>query len=297
MDYFVSANYEPFHQWQIELLIESFKRNNRQDNLVVSLTKMDEEVIHPDFSINILSHKRLIAHDNIGKIRGYNKLNDLYSLMWAIKDGHLKQPFMTMPVDSVLYSPPPDAPDYPILSYQVDPFFAPELIQKNIGDVADILPASITDTTNPTKPESWPSIGDLFVCNKFPIEFFEQWIELTESLAFKQLRKNGKIWEFTDRLALNLLVHKLIGTVPLRGIYDYESDMLSNFPKHIIHYDKGLLPIFHKDMFPYAPPNYFSFGNPFAVLGGNSPTAAFNYMSELARSYTRTNKRLQQVRN
>lgn len=163
MDYFVSANYEPFHQWQIELLIESFKRNNRQDSLVVSLTKMDEEVIHPDFNINILSHKRLIAHDNIGKIRGYDKLNDLYALMWAIKDGHLKQPFMTIPVDSVLYSPPPDAPDYPILSYQVDPFFTPELIQRN--NATDILPDSITDT-------SWPSIGDLFVCNKFPIEFF-----------------------------------------------------------------------------------------------------------------------------
>ena len=285
MDYFVSANYQPFCQWQIELLIESFKRHNRQDNLVVSLTKMDEEIIHPDFNMNIVSHKRMIIHDNIGKIRGYNKLNDFYALMWAIKDGFVKQPFMVVPLDSVLFTPPPDLPDHPIFSYQVDPFFTPELIQKNIGEIIDITQLE----------ENWPLIGNLFVFNKFPIEFFEQLIELTESLVFKQLRNNGKFWEFTDRLALNLLIHKFIGKVPLQGIYDYESDMLSNFPKHIIHYDKGLLPIFHKDMFPYAPPNYFSFGNPFKVLSENSPTGAFNYMSELARSYSRRNKRLQQL--
>lgn len=282
MDYFVSANYEPFCQWQIELLIESFKKHNLQDNLVVSLTKLDEEVLHPDFNINLLSHTNTITHDNIGKTRGYSKLNDFYALMWALKDGLIKQPFMVIPVDSVLFSVPADMPDYPCFQYQVDPFFTPELVVNNVGNIMGFK----------KDEENWPSMGSIFCFNKFPVEFFEQGIELVESLVFRQLKENGKIWEYTERLAWNLMILNRVGDVPIRGIYDYESDMMSNFPKNFIHYDRGFLPIFHKDMFPYEPPNYFSFGNPFKVLGDNSPTGAFKYMSDLANAYNRRKQRL-----
>lgn len=286
MHYFVSTTYEPHYQWQIELLIESFKKHNMQDKLVVSFTKLDDEVLHPDFSANIISHPNIITHDNIGKTRGYSKLNDFYALYWALKAGHLEQPFMVIPTDSVMFSPPSVlTPDYPYLQYQVDPFFTPELVINNVGNIIDI----------DLKNENWPSMGSILCFTKFPIEFFEQGIELVESLVYKQLKENGKIWEYTERLAWNLMVFNRIGDVSILGVYDYESDMMSNFPKNFIHYDRGFLPIFHKDMFPYLSPNYFSFGNPFKVLGENSPTGAFKYMSDLANVYNRRKQRLQKI--
>jgi hypothetical protein len=49
-------------------------------------------------------------------------------------------------------------------------------------------------------------------------------------------------------------------------------------------------------MFSYAPPNYFSFGNPFKILAENSPTGAFKYMSDLANVYNRRRERLRKIK-
>lgn len=285
MDYFVDLDQNPFNQWQLELLIESFRKHNLQDKLVVCLNQCDS-VVNPEFVVNTYHHGRVISHPNIGKLRGYDKLNSYYGMSWALEEGLLKQPFFKLPLDCVLFSAPVEAPDYPIVSYQIDPFFTPELVIENTG---------LFDKEQ--LEENWPSAGEIYCFNKFPTEFFAQLIDLTERLVFRQLRKNGKFWDLTDRLALNLKLQESVGKVPIQGVYDYESDMYGNLPKSFIHYDKGFMPIFHKDMFAYSPPDYISLGNPFKVLSENFPSGAFHYMSVLAKSYLDKQKRLQENRS
>jgi hypothetical protein len=281
MDYFVNLDQTPFNQWQLELLIESFRRHNMQDQLVVCLNESDSP-INPEFAMNIAGHKRIISHRNIGKDRGYTKLNSFYGISWALEEGLLKQPFCKVPLDSVLFSEPPTTPDYPIVSYQIDSMFTPELVLEH------------TDLFDKKKlEENWPSAGEFLYFNKFPNIFFSYVADLAERLIFRQMRKTGSFWDMTDRLALNLAIQEYVGKVPIQGAYDYESDMYNNYPKNFIHYDKGFMPIFHKEMFSYAPPNYISFGNPFKVLSENFPSGAFHYMSLLAKSYLSRQARLQ----
>lgn len=282
MDYFVNLDNTPFNQWQLELLIESFRRHNLQDSLVVCLNETDQ-LTNSEFVMNTYNHKRILTHRNVGKDRGYNKLNSFYGISWALQEGLLKQPFCKIPLDSVLFSPPPPLPDYPVLSYQIDSLFTPELVLEYV----DLFEKKQLE-------ENWPSAGEIVCFNNFPNSFFVRLINLTESLVFRQMRKNDTFWDMTDRLAFNLLVQEHVGKVPIRGVYDYESDMYNNYPKSFIHYDKGFVPIFQKSMFSYAPPDYISFGNPFKVLSENYPSGAFHYMSILARSYLSRQTRSQQ---
>jgi hypothetical protein len=282
MDYFVDLDQTPFNQWQLELLIESFRRHNLQDSLVVCLNESGSPV-NPEFVMNTYGHKRVISHRNIGRDRGYDKLNSFYGISWALQEGLLKQPFCQIPLDSVLFSPPPPLPDYPIASYQIDPLFTPELVMEN----TDLFDKNQLE-------ENWPSAGQIVCYNKFPEMFFSHVADLTERLVFRQMKKTGKFWELTDRLAFNLKLQEHVGQVPIQGVYDYESDMYNNYPKYFVHYDKGFMPIFHKDMFSYSPPDYISFGNPFRVLSENFPSGAFHYMSMLARNYLSRQARLQE---
>lgn len=286
MDYFVELNQNPCNQWQLELLIESFRRHNLQDKLVVCLNEADG-VINPEFVLNTYNHKRIISHSNIGKVRGYDKLNTYYGIWWSLQEGLLTQPFYKLPLDCVLFSPPPPVPDHPIVTYQIDPLFTPELVAEKTGGLF----------AKENLEENWPSAGEILCFNKFPDQFFEQLASHTEKLVFRQMRKTGTFWELTDRLVLNLKLQEFVGKVPIQGVYDYESDMYGNFPKHFIHYDKGFMPIFHKEMFAYAPPDYISLGNPFKVLSENFPSGAFHYMSVLAKTYLDKQKRLQENRS
>lgn len=281
MDYFVNLDQTQFNQWQLELLIESFRRHNIQDSLVVCLNKSDS-LVHPEFTMNTYGHKRVIRHHNIGMDRGYDKLNSLYGINLALKEGLLKQPFYKIPLDAVLFTTPPSPPDYPIAFYQIDPMFNPELVMQN----TDLFDKKQLE-------ENWPNVGEIICFNKFPETFFSQLIELTEKLVFRQIRKTGKFWKLTDQLAFNLKLQECVGKVAIRGVHDYESDMYSNYPKHFIHYDKGFIPTFRKEMFAYSPPDYIAFGNPFKVLSENFPSGAFHYMSTLAKNYLNRQARLQ----
>lgn len=278
MDYFVSGNYEPFDQWQIELLIESFKYHKIEDKLFISLAKKPDMDLHPEFTKNLPKHERKQIHENIGSIRGHDGLNKFYALSWAVKEKLIEQPFFILEPDMVLHSIPKNIEENPVVSFQIDPYFNIELIQKNL-DLEKIL--DIKDL----KLENWPQIGKIIYFNGYPLEFFEETIDVYERILFRQLKETGKVWEYTDQLIWNLQIYNYFGRTSIKGVYDYESNMLNHYPRNFIHYEDGFVPAFHKDMFPFKAPNYISFGNPFKSLKNNAPTGAFNYMSKLAKNY------------
>lgn len=95
MDYFVNIENTPYFHWQVDLLIESFKKHNLQDNLVIGMEIGKQEKSLPEFQQNLTNHSRKYAYENSAV--------GMYGLL---EQRLLQQPFMCLPPDCVLYKPP-----------------------------------------------------------------------------------------------------------------------------------------------------------------------------------------------
>lgn len=279
MDYLASAENTPFQQWQLELLIESFKYQNCEDDLLICLAESDLP-IHPNFWRNISNHKRIKAHENIGKTRGYTALNAVYNLAWAVRNKWINQPFAYIPTDVVLKNKLNIKlqSDHPEVVFSPNPFFTIESAEEAVGPFWEI--------TNKTKTDyemAWVPLGPILIFNKISEEIFDRAIVLTEKLALQQLLEKRPIWEHTSTLAWAMNLSDYRGQLLLRGDYDLTMTMLHNSNAPFIHYEHGLPPVFNKAMFRYAPPDFVSFGDPFEILAENSPTENAYFLSQLAK--------------
>lgn len=280
MEYIVSAEKSPFHQWQLELLIESFKVNNCQDDLLVCLSET-ELPIHPAFWRNISKHPRVFAHENIGSSRGYKGLNFVYDVLWAIKNKLIKQPFCHVPTDMVLKTIPnfKFIEKNPEIVFSPSPFFTFELAETNVE--------SFWEVTNKTKEyyeTNWMPLGPIVAYNNIPDIVFERSFILAERLVLKQILNNKPIWKDTVKLALAINLSDFIGKIRFRGNFDLVMNMLQVGNAPFIHYEHGMPPTFNKSMFLYNPPNFASFGDPLVVLSQNSPTENAHFLSKLAQN-------------
>lgn len=279
MEYLVSAENSPYNQWQLELLIESFKHHQCEDDLLLCLTKSDIPA-HPFYCRNISTHKRIQAHENIGEVRGYKPLNNLYNLMWSVKENWIEQPFTYIPTDVVLKNKINIhfKNEYPEIIFAPSPFFTLDFAEENIGPFWEVL-----DKTKADYESNWVPVGPILIFNQIPIGTFIRTIAIAEKLALKQLLDNKPIWEHTDKLAWAINLSDHVGSVMLRGDYTLTMNMLDRGNAPFIHYEHGLPPVFNKTMFQYLPPDLVSLGDPFEILIQNSPTENAYFLSNLAK--------------
>jgi hypothetical protein len=279
MEYFVSAENTPYYHWQLELLIESFKQNNCEDQLLVALAAADAPT-HNAFCRNLLKHKNVYAHQNIGELRGYKALNEIYAVSWSLDNQMLKQPFAQISADVVLRRPLTISfNNAPEIIFDPDPFFTIEAAEDAIGPFWEWIDKSKEDYST-----KWVPIGPIMIFNNIPSLIFQRTITIAESLALQQLLAGKPIWEHTKKLAWAINLSDYVGQIQLRGDYTLAMNMLSNGGSPFIHYEHGLPPVFNKTMFQYSPPNFVSFGDPFEVLAANFPTPASHFISQLAQS-------------
>lgn len=278
MDYFVSAENTPYHQWQLELLIESFKSQDLDDSLVIALAESDVSP-KPEFCRNLWNHERLFCHTNIGKTRGYNKLNELYSLVWVLENGTLKQPFAIIKPDMVLNKAIVMDDDRPSVLFHPSPFFTSDYVEENTHNLQKYLPENVDLGKN------WIPLGDMICFNDVPVAVLERTIIATELLAFEQIRAGrNEVWKDTDKAAWALNLMDYVGYLVFRGEYRLTMNMLDPVGEaNFVHYENGLPPVFSKYMFQYLPPNQLSLGDPFLILSEHAPTPAALRMSELAK--------------
>lgn len=278
MEYFTSIENTPYYQWQIELLIESFKKHNLNDNLLIALAESDT-LIQPFFFNNLFKHKRILGHENIGKKRGFDKLNILYSLMWAVTSKKISQPFAFIKPDILLQNKIEIKFDsYPQILFSPNSFFSFKESEKQVGEFYLWF-----DKDKDYYNKNWVPIGNIIIWNQIPEDFFTRLINITEILCVKQIEKNNCIWEKTIELAIVINIADHFGKLSLIGDYSLEDNMLGDGKAKFINYEHGLPPVFNKHMFKYNPPEYSSFGDPFEILSQHSPTPSSYYMSELAK--------------
>jgi len=279
MEYLVSAENTPYQQWQLELLIESFKYHNCEKDLLVCLAESDTP-IHSLFWRNIASHERIQAHENIGKVRGYKELNALYDLSWAVQNKWITQPFTYIPTDVVLKNKLniPLQSEFSEIVFSPSPFFTLESAEEAVGPFWEV--------TNKKKADyetSWVPLGPIMIFNKIPEELFERAIVLAEKLALNQLLRKQPIWEHTTTLAWAMNLSDFVGQIMLRGDYTLTMTMLDSSNSPFVHYKHGLPPVFNKTMFQYTAPDFVSFGDPFEILAENFSTESAHFISELAK--------------
>jgi hypothetical protein len=280
MEYLVSAENKIYDHWQLELLIESFKQNGCQNDLLLCLADYDSS-INPDFWRNISEHQRIYAHQNIGQIRGYHPLNSLYSTLWANQYKLINQPFVSIPTDVVLREPLNVEflnNGYPEVIFSPNPFFTFNLAKEHVGPFW-----KQSFRTQEYYKNSWVPIGPIVVFNNVPSTMFERTIFLAERLALQQLLDGKNIWEHTIQLAWSMNLADLLGKVTIKADYSLTMNMLSNNNAAFIHYEHGMPPIFNKLMFQYEPPNFFAMGDPMQILSDNFPTPSAYFISELAK--------------
>lgn len=286
MDYFVSAENLPFYQWQLELLIESFKKQNCQDKLLVSLAHCDSPV-ESVYWQNLSNHPRIYNHENIGQTRGYKGLNEIYSLLWVLLNKQIQQPFVFLQPDTVLrheiriqfFN------NLPEIHFSPDIFFTIDEAEERVGPFYEWCNKKKSDFEN-----NWASIGSLMIFKDIPILIFQRALAICEFLALKQLEENKFIWNNTNRLAWAIVLNEYSNDIYVRGDFGLTSTMLGNDDSPIIDYEHGLPPFFNKQMFPFSPPNYSSLGDPFHILAENAPTANSHYISELAQTNLKSRK-------
>lgn len=285
MEYFVSTENTTYYHWQLELLIESFKHHNCHDNLLVALAENQCE-IEKHFSRNIVKQKdvkkrdvsRVYGHDNIGRIRGFNPLNELYSMYWSLQYGMLQQPFAWIKPHMVLKNQIRKQEEYPSVTFSFDPFFTFQKVRESIGPFWEWVYKSESHCE-----KNWIPAGSVFVFNKIPVMLFERVIVLAEALATRQLADGKEIWNQTTKLAWILNLLDFVPKINLSVDYHMTENMLGGGDIHFVDYDHGLPPVFNKSQFSYAPPACFSFGDPIRVLSEHAPSPNSHYMSELAK--------------
>ncbi len=286
MEYFLCIENTPYHHWQTELLIESFRHHKCQDDLLISVVPSSAPRLSE--TPNLATHARYVSPNvNVGEQRGYRKLNTLYNLLAVVEREVIKPPFALIEPDMVLYKPIKPDTRYNI-SFQLDPSLSPSIVEEHckIQQTIETLARKLT-----IKPEeAWLPVGKVIVFNVAPKELFMRVIAVAEKLATQQLQATGKIWEHTDQVAWAFTLLEYYGQMSYEATYNYEMNMLeNNVMRNLIHYEHGVPPIFSKYMFRYQEPDYVVFSNDtpleFLAKSDMAVSTAAHYVQQLAESY------------
>jgi len=277
MQYFVSIENTPYHHWQVELLIESFKMQKLEDQLVIGVAKNDDS--RGIWSKNITAHKNKFLHENVGRDRKYLPLNKTFAVIIALENGLLKQPFAMIHPDMILQNPldfKEDTTHNLIFDYSEDENLKDKLeseilrIKSDIGLSKDSVP--------------WIPLGDVIAFLKdIPTAFFYR-----VGVRMEKLLDEYGPEKWAERGAWILTMYDYLARISGMA-KKMETSLLHDTPEiNFIHYKFGLPPVFHKKYFAYDyQGTIFTIGNddPMEALLEQNPTSNTDFVQKVVRSY------------
>jgi len=282
MNYIVSAEYNNYHCWQLEILIESFKLNKLEDKLFIALAENNDPKL-TDFCFNLKDFKNVFYHENIGQKRNYLAMNRPYSTTSALNNKIISQPFTIIDPDMILVAPL-NEPEQNITFY-IDPMMSKQYVKQHydvdpyISEIAKLQKIKAED-------HYWIELGSVMTFNNVSIDFFNRVIEWAEIIEYERRKKSNSQWWHSERVAWILTLLEFNGLITYKENLQYETNLLSdNLDCHFIHYNHGMPPQFNKAMYHFHPPDFLSLGNPFEALLQNNPSRCSNYMQQIVRSY------------
>lgn len=278
MQYFVSAENTSYHYWQLELLIESFKINNLENDLYIFLAENDNPKIK-GFSKNLINHKNRFQHENFGREHGCLSLNRPFALFQALGSGCIKPPFAIIHTDMILRKPindeeitediVVDSYTSPLMGYGIEKDIKELLIARGFKDIEKV-PARI------------PTFG-VMIFNSYVDETF--WPLLIEKIKKFSAEKGDRYP--AEYAAWELSFFELLGFYSFSG-KALSCSLLDTEPFNFIHYKYGIPPIFNKKYFLDNNKILTSRVNPHDAMLEHNPTVNTNFLQKVINSYRKS---------
>jgi len=261
MNYFVSVEDSYYHNWQLELLIESFKVLGLEDSLHISVAQSDKEYLKNN--INLSTHSKKYIHKNIGRETGILKLNKWGSLYTLLENNILSLPVTVLDPDTVIQK------DIKIQDKQfvfsIDHSF---VYNKRY---AKLIRLSKDET------DKWPNLGEVFVFNELSLNFFKDMAILCQMVGLDPNKYQ------VDKVALfaTLCKHKVS---KILASNDIEGNLIESQLKNIISYRHGVNPMFNKKLYKSNDMNFsMASDNPINLLSKMDHTPSLEYVSKVAK--------------
>jgi hypothetical protein len=280
MDYFVSIENIPYHRWQLELLIESFKIHGLQDNLLVGIVD-NKDKQYSLFCKNLLEHKRKFVCEDYGSFKRYKKLNKPYGILSAMTNGLIEQPFAILHPDMILYKP------ISIEKNSIGNFFF-SIEQENV-DLKKRLSPYLTDLLKNRVDNiddiTWLNTGNFCIFNNVSAIFFKRVMYYME----KFLQEHPD-WEDINDAAWLMAFYEQYELSSFQGKF-YECTLKHDIEKIqsacVIHYEHGFPPHFHKKQYTYPKNMQFSLNalDPIDTICQYDGTTAMQFMNQVAKKY------------
>ncbi len=280
MEYFVSTYADPAHEWQVELLIESFKKLGADGDLTVMLSNCGD--LHYTRVGNIRSHQKVVYHDSPGQIKGHRRLDELYTLLWALENGKIRNPYCFLRPHTVIRDRLDSfVPDVRSVVFAPDPFFTLRLAEERLGNFWEHFGRDKSFYDN-----RWATVGGVIIVNEMDAWLASYLCGIAETLVLEQIKAGREPWEDTVRAAWSVCLAEVASrsAALIRGDYEIAATMNDNRPLPIIDYEHGLPPQFNRRMFLFSGPGVMSFGDPLEVVSGCISTKNAHFMSDLAKS-------------
>jgi hypothetical protein len=279
MEYFVSVDRKAYHDWQIELLLESFKNNFLFDKIFVGINRtLCNRYPHME---NANTHTSTYLYDDVGRKKGFAPLNEIYQLLWLLNAKKIKNTFAVIKPHMILKRTIEDI--IPIIEsrvflYSSDPFFTFDAALINCGDFYKEL-----KNTKEFYQEKWFNLGNVFIINGIPDWFIQKVARTAEELITIQIMNNKTIWSETVRLAWVVSLIDASEDIEVYECSELSSIMNDGRNTMFIDYEHGVPPDFNKSMFTFPPPKYISFGDPIEVISKCISTPNAHTMAKVAQ--------------
>lgn len=228
MNYFVSIGDCYHHEWQIDILLNSFKNLKLDDKLFIAVATNKKNRNYKKDNFYFFK--------DIGSEKEYLKYNKWYSLYLLIKSGTLKQPIVVLEPHMLLASPI----NYDFSSnvtYQPSNEF-------NYSD--KYLIKNINMHNQDYIKKYWFNFGDTVIFNNLKEDFFLDILIKIESYSLYLDDYNN-----LDKIALSqcLWDYALNQELNIRPQIDIESTLNQNNLKSILNYRHGFKSIFNKNFY------------------------------------------------
>jgi hypothetical protein len=292
MQYFVSVENSSYFYWQLELLIESFLMQGMEKNLVIGLAENDEQKIR-GFSSNLVKHGTKFLIRNEGRELGYNPINRINSIRYAMAYGILKLPFVMIHADMILKKPIEfieGDEEYGLIINNFDELSDQET--KEVGEEVDHFADKFAEDRSVKKDEvtKVPFFSAPVIFNKSMEYCSEMFFSKVQSYENLLLEKKGA--EFPcERAAWEISIAEAFQHFAVRGRFMSAPMMYDGEDFNFIHYRSGIPPVFHKKFFRYEGGTYYSSMGPYETIMEHNPTVNTNYLHQVIRSYNKRNSR------
>lgn len=224
MNYFVSIGDSYSHYWQINILINSFKKLNLQNNLFISVST--------DLNLknNFLDCPNVYIFKNIGNVKQYLKYNKWYCLYQLLNKDILKLPVTVLEPHTALIKDTDSLSGNIIYNINNNFLFNKKYIFENIN-----FENSVSD--------NWIRLSDNLVFRSLDISFFSN---ILENMEIYSMFLDD--YENLDKFCLmnSIWKNKVDNVV---GLNNVESYLPQNELNYILDYNLGFKNIFQKSFF------------------------------------------------